>query len=99
MRARTRALRLRPRSFAAVTIVSVAGLVAFCWPLLVSPDSGLAGRTIEQVLSGNRTIVVLGIRRSGGQVMVAPPPLEELCSGDRVIVVGDPSELDAIQRR
>jgi energy-coupling factor transport system substrate-specific component len=45
VRARTRALRLRPRSFAAVTIVSVAGLVAFCWPLLISPDSGLAHGT------------------------------------------------------
>ena len=35
MRTRTRALKLRPRSFAAVALVSVAGLIAFCWPLLV----------------------------------------------------------------
>lgn len=39
---RVRALRLRPRSTVAVALVSLAGLVAFGWPLLVSPDSGLA---------------------------------------------------------
>jgi energy-coupling factor transport system substrate-specific component len=39
---RVRALVLRPRSTAAVTLVSVAGLLAFCWPLLVTADSGLA---------------------------------------------------------
>ncbi len=42
MSPRTRALALRPRSAAAVALVSVAGLVAFCWPLVVSPGSGLA---------------------------------------------------------
>ena len=41
-RRRTRVLALRPRSAAAVALVSTAGLVAFCWPLLVSPGSGLA---------------------------------------------------------
>ena len=41
-RRRPRAVPLRPRSAAAVALVSLAGLVAFGWPLLVSPDSGLA---------------------------------------------------------
>lgn len=45
MSRRTRALALRPRSTAAITLVSVAGLAAFCWPLLVSPESGLAHGT------------------------------------------------------
>ncbi|HMM93826.1 ECF transporter S component [Phycicoccus sp.] len=39
---RVRAIRLRPRSAVAVALVSAAGLVAFGWPLLVGPDSGLA---------------------------------------------------------
>jgi energy-coupling factor transport system substrate-specific component len=39
---RLRAVRLRPRSTVAVALVSAAGLVAFCWPLVVSPSSGLA---------------------------------------------------------
>ena len=41
-RLRTRAVAFRPRSAVAVALVSLAGLAAFCWPLLVSPDSGLA---------------------------------------------------------
>ena len=40
-----RALRLRPRSALAVALVSLAGLAAFCWPLLVTPGSGLAHGT------------------------------------------------------
>jgi voltage-gated potassium channel len=63
----------------------------------VSPDSGLAGQTIEQVLAGSKTIVVLGVRRADGQVVVGPPMSEQLLPGDRVIVVGDDAELDAIQ--
>ncbi len=44
-RGRLRAVRMRPRSTAAVALVGVSGLVAFCWPLLVSPGSGLAHGT------------------------------------------------------
>lgn len=39
---RLRVVRLRPRSAAAVTLVSAIGLMAFLWPLFVSPGSGLA---------------------------------------------------------
>ncbi len=39
---RISAITLRPRSMLAVGLVSVAGLVAFGWPLLVTPGSGLA---------------------------------------------------------
>lgn len=38
----TRAIRLRPRSTAAILLCSVTGLMAFAWPLLVDPGSGLA---------------------------------------------------------
>ena len=39
--ARVAAILLRPRSATAVTLVSVAGLACFGWPLLVSPGAGL----------------------------------------------------------
>jgi energy-coupling factor transport system substrate-specific component len=41
-RARLRVVRLRPRSAAAVALVSVIGVLAFLWPLFVTPGSGLA---------------------------------------------------------
>lgn len=36
------AIRLRPRSAAAIGLASVAGLAAYCWPLLIRPDSAIA---------------------------------------------------------
>lgn len=42
---RANAVALRPRSLVAIGIASVAGLLAFCWPLVVSPTSGLAHST------------------------------------------------------
>lgn len=36
---RTRAIRLKPRSAAAIVLVSLAGLVAFGWPLIVDPGT------------------------------------------------------------
>ncbi len=39
-----RAVRVRPRAAAALTLVSLVGLLAFCWPLFVQPGSTLAGR-------------------------------------------------------
>jgi energy-coupling factor transport system substrate-specific component len=41
--ARTRAVRVRPRAALSLAVVSGLGLVAFCWPLLVEPGSGLDG--------------------------------------------------------
>ena len=48
--ARTRAIALRPRSAAAITLVSLVGLMAFCWPLLVDPGTGLAHGTDAPLL-------------------------------------------------
>lgn len=43
--AAVRAIRLRPRSTAAIVLACVAGLLAFCWPLFVTADSALATNT------------------------------------------------------
>ncbi len=39
---RVRPVRLGPRSAAALALLSLVGLAAFCWPLLADPGSGLA---------------------------------------------------------
>ena len=41
MAARTAAIAVRPRSAAALAIVSVAGVLAFAWPLFATPDARL----------------------------------------------------------
>jgi energy-coupling factor transport system substrate-specific component len=41
---RVHAVRLRPRAALTLTLVSVLGLAAFCWPLFVQPGAGLAHR-------------------------------------------------------
>jgi energy-coupling factor transport system substrate-specific component len=41
---RVRAVLVRPRAVAALAVVSLVGLVAFCWPLFVQPGAALAGR-------------------------------------------------------
>ncbi|CAN7387230.1 ECF transporter S component [Knoellia sp. LjRoot47] len=42
---RTRAIRLKPRSAAAIVAVSLAGVIAFAWPLLVDPGTAFAHST------------------------------------------------------
>jgi voltage-gated potassium channel len=63
----------------------------------VSADSGFVGQTIEQALRENESILVLGIRRRSGEVLVGPAPETSLQPGDRVIVMGADAELEAIQ--
>lgn len=40
---RAPAIRLRPRAAGALVLTALAGLMAFCWPLLVDPGSPLIG--------------------------------------------------------
>ncbi|HYN30363.1 MAG TPA: ECF transporter S component [Dermatophilaceae bacterium] len=49
---RVTAIRLRPRSTAAVVVASAIGLAAFCWPLLVGPESALAGSATAPLVLG-----------------------------------------------
>lgn len=44
-RAVTRAVRVRPRAALMLVVAAVAGLMAFCWPLLLTPSSPLVGTT------------------------------------------------------
>jgi voltage-gated potassium channel len=65
----------------------------------VSPESGLAGQTIDAVLSGRMTITVLGVRNRSGQVSVGASRDTALEIGDRIIVTGAEDELETIKAR
>ncbi len=63
----------------------------------ISDLSGLAGRTIHELLHTCRSVVVLGIQNPAGELRVGPDADTVLRVGDRVIVMGQESELEAIR--
>ena len=63
----------------------------------VSEVSGLAGRTIHDVLHQFPSIVVLGLENGAGELRVGPALDSVLRMGDRVILMGQESELEAIR--
>ena len=63
----------------------------------ISEESGLAGRTIHDVLHACRTIVVLGLQRATGQMQVGPQADTTLEVGDKIIVMGEEEELETIR--
>jgi len=65
----------------------------------VSEVSDLAGRTIHDVLHRFPSVVVLGRENAAGGLRVGPPSDTELRLGDRVIVMGQEEELEAIRPR
>jgi energy-coupling factor transport system substrate-specific component len=58
---RVSAIALRPRSVAALALVSLAGLAAFCWPLLVDPGTGLAHGFDAPLLFGALLVLLLAV--------------------------------------
>jgi voltage-gated potassium channel len=63
----------------------------------VSPESGLSGQTVEEIIRGSKTILVLGVQRRGGEVLVGPPATSLVGIGDRIILMGKETELERIQ--
>jgi len=63
----------------------------------VSEVSGLAGRTIHDVLHQFPSVVVLGLDSAAGDLRVGPASDTILRMGDRVILMGQESELEAIR--
>lgn len=55
------AIALRPRSTVAIALAVVAGLVAFAWPLLVTPESSFAGNEAAPLILGSLLPVVLAV--------------------------------------
>jgi len=62
----------------------------------IAADGGLAGRTIEEILTTSATIAVLAIQRAGGEISVGPQRQSQLDVGDTLIVLGPQAELEAI---
>ena len=63
----------------------------------VTDESGLRGRTIHDVLHTLRSVVVLGLQRPSGDLKVGPESDTVLEIGDRVIVMGQEGDLEAIR--
>jgi voltage-gated potassium channel len=63
----------------------------------ISEESGLSGRTIEDVMQPCRGAVVLGVQGATGSIQVAPPGETHLRPGDRLIVLGNEAELETIR--
>jgi energy-coupling factor transport system substrate-specific component len=55
------AIALRPRSVAALVLLSVLGLAAFCWPLLVHPDSALGHGADAPLVLALLLVLVLAV--------------------------------------
>jgi energy-coupling factor transport system substrate-specific component len=56
-----RAVRIGPRTVAALTVASVFGFVAFAWPFFVSSGSGVGTSTIAPVIFGALLLLVLAV--------------------------------------
>jgi voltage-gated potassium channel len=63
----------------------------------ISEESGLGGRTIEDVMQSSRRAAVLGVQRASGAIQVGPRGNTPLEAGDRLIVLGEEGELEAIR--
>ncbi len=65
----------------------------------ISEESGLGGRSIADVMQSAPRAVVLGVQRADGAIQVGPHSDTALEVGDRLIVLGDEAELEAIRPR
>ena len=65
----------------------------------VAGGSGLAGRTLADVLAGRRGTTVLGLRRPDGKLDTEPEPGEVLRAGDQVLLIGPSRQVEAIAGR
>ena len=63
----------------------------------ISAESGLAHRTIGDVMHHCRGAVVLGVQRATGDIQVGPRGDTLVEAGDRLIVLGEEAELEAIR--
>ena len=64
--------------------------------LEVSKESGLAGHTIEECFRTCPTATILAVQKASGAIQVGPRGSTILELGDRLMVLGDEAELEAI---
>ena len=59
----------------------------------------LTGQSLQRARLGERTgAIVVSLTRSGGEQILNPRPEEVLRPGDRLLVIGDQGQLDALER-
>ncbi|MEO8098006.1 MAG: NAD-binding protein [Acidobacteriota bacterium] len=65
----------------------------------IEPGSAFCKRTIREVEENKgKEVVVLALRRSSGKMIYNPPDEETLAGGDYLIVMGEPSGLEQLER-
>ncbi|MEI9811199.1 MAG: potassium channel protein [Acidobacteriota bacterium] len=65
----------------------------------IEPGSAFCKRTIREVaLNKGKEVVVLALRRSSGKMIYNPDDTERLAGGDYLIVMGEPSGLDQLEK-
>jgi voltage-gated potassium channel len=65
----------------------------------IAPGTALAGKTIEQLSElRNSAVILLAIRRQGGETIFNPPPECKLNSGDFLIVMGERPSLQKLEQ-
>ena len=64
--------------------------------IAVRVGSPLDGSPIGETIDRDRGVVVLGLRRAGGELLVGPSPRTDLAAGDTLIVMGDAGAIDAL---
>ncbi len=64
--------------------------------LLVTADSALAGKPVEEALAGSHNVTVLAIRAASGQLLLGPARTTVVNPGDQMIAIGDERELERL---
>ncbi|HTD54054.1 MAG TPA: NAD-binding protein [Silvibacterium sp.] len=65
----------------------------------VSPQSQFTRKTLGQLLEPRRSeVIVLALRRQAGETIFNPPPESEISPGDFLIVMGERSSLQKLER-
>jgi voltage-gated potassium channel len=66
--------------------------------LEASEESGLAGHTLQDALEGCASVTVLAIQKPTGEIVVGPRGAAVLELGDRLIILGEEVDLEALSR-
>lgn len=78
-------------------IESVVGGLLIDW-VTIRPDAPGAGRSIADLQVRRRTRMTIVAILRGDDLIVVPEPTEVLVTGDQVVVVGRPEDLDGFVR-
>ncbi|MEZ5965439.1 MAG: potassium channel protein [Planctomycetota bacterium] len=75
-------------------VVTAPGKTLDLAEVVVSKDAAYVGRSLAQSGLRERGVMVVGIRRTNGDLLVPPSPTDEIRQGDSLIALG---KVDAIQ--